>query len=310
MVTGEIGKLMIRFGLCCLFVNEPVRFRTTTASYLKKLSRKSRLGKLSSICLENSKNLQRALISAKRMGIGAFRISSDLFPVYTHPETGYHLDDFPDAEHIRKTLREAGTFAVENNIRLSFHPDQFIIISSPRNEVVANSVRDLIYHFMLADLTGAEIINIHLGGRYGSKVDSIERFRRNFEKLPSAVRARITLENDDISYTPSDLHGLCMELGIPLVYDVHHHRCNPDGLSIEAATSMCLDTWRKGKEPYFHISSPRDGWNSGNKKSHADYIDPGDFPTHWLKLRRNFTLDVEAKAKELAVQRLMKDLRV
>lgn len=97
--------------------------------------------------------------------------------------------------------------------------------------------------------------------------------------------------------------------GIPLVYDVHHHRCLPDGLSVEEATSLAVESWgRVGREPYFHISSPIQGWDGKNPRRHADYIDAADFPQSWMKLTA--TIDVEAKAKEMAVMKLMRDLGV
>jgi UV DNA damage endonuclease len=68
-----------------------------------------------------------------------------------------------------------------------------------------------------------------------------------------------------------------------------------------------METWLQlGREPYFHVSSPKNGWQKGNPKPHADYIDPADFPSCWRG--KNITVDVEAKAKELAVLRLKKDL--
>ena len=92
-----------------------------------------------------------------------------------------------------------------------------------------------------------------------------------------------------------------------MVYDVHHHRCNPDEFSVEEATLRVMKTWKAlGREPYFHMSSPKNGWQKGSPKPHADYIDPADFPSCWKG--QNVTVDVEAKAKELAVLQLMKDL--
>ena len=121
------------------------------------------------------------------------------------------------------------------------------------------------------------------------------------------VRRRLTLENDDISYSVKDLLPVCEKLRIPLVYDVHHHRCKPDGLTIEEATKLSMATWYAvGREPYFHLSSPKYGWQSNNIKPHADYIDPADFPECWKGLTA--TVDIEAKAKELAVLQLMRDL--
>jgi UV DNA damage endonuclease len=68
-----------------------------------------------------------------------------------------------------------------------------------------------------------------------------------------------------------------------------------------------METWLQlGREPYFHVSSPKNGWQKGSPKPHADYIDPADFPSCWRG--KKITVDVEAKAKELAVLQLMKEL--
>jgi UV DNA damage endonuclease len=97
-------------------------------------------------------------------------------------------------------------------------------------------------------------------------------------------------------------------LSLPLVYDVHHHRCDRDGLSVAEATALAAESWRAlAREPYCHLSSPRNGWQGSDTKPHADYIDPADFPDCWQG--RDMTVDVEAKAKEMAVVRLMADLR-
>jgi UV DNA damage endonuclease len=88
---------------------------------------------------------------------------------------------------------------------------------------------------------------------------------------------------------------------------VHHHRCKPDGLSVDEATGLSRNSWeRVGREPYFHISSPLNGWQGQDPKPHADYVDPEDFPDCWKGF--NVTVDVEAKAKELAVLKLKKSL--
>jgi UV DNA damage endonuclease len=135
-------------------------------------------------------------------------------------------------------------------------------------------------------------------------LSALQRFCGVFTNLPENVRSRLTLENDDISYSVSDLLPVCDKLAIPLVYDVHHHRCNPDGLSVEEATRLAGATWqRQGREQYCHLSSPKAGWGEGNPKPHADYINPEDVPACWLE--RTMTVDIEAKAKELAVLQLM-----
>jgi len=295
----------MRFGLCCLFLAEKISFRTTTAKVLSGLERKAALAKASSICLHNADNLLLAVRAAHRLGIGAFRIMSPLFPRMTHPEVGYELEDLPQAETISERLSATRTFATGHDIRLSFHPDQFVVLSSPHAHVVENSVRELEYHAFLAGMVGADVINIHGGGVYGDKAAALARFAEAFKRLPENVAARLSVENDDVSYTVADLLPMCTDLGLPLVYDVHHHRCNPDGLGECEATDLTAATWR-GREPYCHLSSPREGWQ-GNPKPHADYIDMADVPECWRG--RTMTVDVEAKAKELAVVRLMRELK-
>jgi UV DNA damage endonuclease len=289
-------------------MQEPVAFRTTTAKALVLLRRDEQLKKLSCICHDNARNLLLALETVQRLDIGAFRIMSPLFPRMTHPEVGYRLTDLPEGDNVIRLLEAIRLYAVQHDIRLSFHPDQFVVLSSPHAAVVTNSIQELEYQGGLAEALGADVINIHGGGVYGDKVSALQRFSRVFPDLPDAVRSRLTLENDDISYTVRDLLPVCQALAIPLVYDVHHHRCNPDGLSIEEATRLAAETWvRVGREQYCHLSSPKAGWGNSNPKPHADYIDPDDFPECWQG--RQMTVDVEAKAKELAVVRLMEGFK-
>jgi UV DNA damage endonuclease len=142
---------------------------------------------------------------------------------------------------------------------------------------------------------------VHGGGASGGKAEALERFRRNLDRLSSRARSRVVLENDDRVYTVQDLLPLCRTEGVPLVYDVHHHRCNADELGVSDATTEAARTWR-GREPWLHVSSPAAGWSASDRRPHADYIAPRDFPREWLGLTA--TVDVEAKQKELAVLRL------
>jgi len=300
---------MIRLGLCCIFRDEPIRFRQTTAAALKKIPRREQLQKLSSICLENLLNVGKALEWVAAHNLGAFRVLSPLFPRLTHPEVGYRLIDLPDYEVIISQCENIRTFRDESDIRLSLHPDQFNVLSSPHLDVVKNTITELEYQGLLAELIGADVINIHGGGVYGNKTIALRRLRDHFASLSSRVQTRLTLENDDKSYSPADLIPVCDDIGVPIVYDVHHHRCLPDELSINKATKECIKSWNDiGGEPFFHISTPLNGYVSTKPRPHSDYIDIDDFPQEWLDL--NATIDVEAKAKELAVLQLQKDLNL
>jgi UV DNA damage endonuclease len=294
----------MRLGLCCKFFREQIRFRTTTATALLKLERDEALHKVSRICLDNADALQRAVSYCAEYHIGAFRVNSQILPVKTHPQTGYDISELPNAQEIQARFTAAGALARLRDIRLSFHPDQFIVLSSPKVEVVERAIADLEYHAEVADWIGADVINIHAGGAYGDKRSALKRLAGTLEQLSEPARQRITLENDDKSYSPSDLLPFCRSEGVPFVYDVHHHRCLPDGKSIEDTTQATLETWNR--EPLFHISSPKDGWDGQKPSRHHDYIDIRDFPECWKVLE--ITVDVEAKAKEIAVLQLLHDL--
>ena len=158
--------------------------------------------------------------------------------------------------------------------------------------------------------SGADVINIHGGGAFGDKRKALDEFSRNLDKLSARAQKRLTVENDDRIFTPLDLLPLCRKQEIPFVYDVHHHRCHRDDLSEEAATDHAIATWKLARwkrEPLFHISSPIEGWQGRQPQRHHDFIDVRDVPQHWLKL--DVTVEVEAKAKELAVLKLAQDLK-
>ncbi len=295
---------MIRFGLVCLFRNEPIKFKQTTAAHLAKFSRQEQIEKLETLCFHNAKSLLQALNYCNNNGIGSFRVNSQILPLKTHPQVGYEISDLPNGQEIIHQFELCGEFAHKNDIRTLFHPDQFVVLSSPHEKVVENSIRELEYQTEVAQWIHADVVNVHAGGKYDSKEKALQRFSANFQRLSKAAKQRLTIENDDMIYTPTDLIPLCQELSIPLVYDVHHHRCLQDDLSIEEATDKAFSTWNR--EPILHISSPKYGRLEKNCRSHHDFIDIKDFPEYWLDLQ--FTLEVEAKAKETAVLKLKEDL--
>jgi len=231
-------------------------------------------------------------------------VGSDFLPLKSHPQLQYRLGDLPEWTLIGDLLAACRSFAASRNLRLTFHPDQFTLLSSPHERVTGQSVAELDYHAELASRIGADVITLHGGGGYGDKASALARLEANIDKLPAAIRNRLALENDDRIYSPRDLLPVCRRTGVPLVYDVHHHRCLPDELLEEETTRLALATWNR--EPLFHLSSPRDGWQARDLRPHHEYIDPADLPSCWRDLE--ITIEVEAKAKELAVDRLRRQL--
>ena len=287
-----------RLGLCCQFLDAPIHFRRATHKYVSSLGSVRSRAYLVDIIRDNAAALVSAVQHCSDIGIGAFRINSQILPLATHPVSGYNLNEMDEHGDIRTRFAAARTLATELDIRLSFHPDQFVVLNSERNTVVEVSVEEMRVQGEIAVLCGADVLTLHAGSSAGGAAASLERLERGIEALSSEARVRLALENDDRRFTPVSLFPLCERLAVPLVYDVHHHRCNPDTLSVVEATEMATSTWRD-REPHFHISSPRDGWGAADTRPHADYVKPDDFPGAWRG--RRMTVDVEAKAKERAV---------
>lgn len=287
----------IRWGLCCQFLDASIRFRTTTHRFVGTLEPAARRDHLASIARDNAGALASAIDRCRELGIGAFRITSGVLPLVTHPVSGYRLEEIDDDGAIVAAFRAAGAAAREADVRLSFHPDQFVVLNSAREAVVASSIAEMDAQGAMSELIGADTLTLHAGGAAGGIPAALDRLERGIDRLSPAARARIALENDDRCFAPATLLPVCERMGIPFVYDVHHHRCNPDGMDVDTATRRAAVSWG-AREPYFHISSPRDGWGA-NARPHADYVTPADFPALWRTMP--LTVDVEAKAKERAV---------
>ncbi len=296
---------MIRLGLCCQFSEVDIAFRRTTAAALRGRSRAVQLERLEALCRHNVQALGAAIEYCGAHGIGAFRINSQILPLRTQPDVGYAVSDLPGGEGLRRAFLAVGERARSLGLRLSFHPDQFVVLSSPDGDVRRRSIEELLYQAEVAAWVGADVITIHGGGGYGDKPSALARLTRSIGNLDEPLRSRLALENDDRVYGVGDLLPVCRDLGVPLVYDLHHQRCLGEALGIAASTAAAVATWG-GREPHCHLSSPRQGWDGPGTTLHADLIDPGDFPSEWEAL--TLTVDVEAKAKEVAVQRLRRDL--
>ena len=290
----------VRWGLCCLVVDAPLSLRSATHAYVSRLDAERRLAYLDAIAVANTSVLVEMLDYCARIGVRAFRVSSGLLPLATHPVSGYSIDVLPSAAIVREALERARTRARDAGIRLSLHPDQFIVLNSARPEVVDSAIGELEWQAELAEAIGADVICLHGGSTAGGPDEAMDRLVRGIDRLTVRARSRLALENDDRCHAAVDLLPACMATGVPLVLDAHHHRILSGGLSLEEATDWAVATWEE-REPYFHLSSPRDGWDGGDPRPHADFIDVADIPAYWLELGTPITIDVEAKAKERAV---------
>jgi UV DNA damage endonuclease len=143
-------------------------------------------------------------------------------------------------------------------------------------------------------------INIHCNGVYGDKISAMDRFCKNFELLPDSVKTRLTVENDDKAsmYSVKDLMYIHERIGIPIVFDYHHHRFNTGDLSEQQALQLATSTWGD-ITPVVHYSESKSLHESNDKikpQAHSDYI--SDYIDTY-----NVDVDImiEAKAKELCL---------
>ena len=295
---------MNRMGYACINMqlsNQKPRVYTGR-SMIKRTFKSKGINYASELGLQNCKDLLEIIKWNHENGFNFFRITSNLFPWCSE----YKLSDMPDYDEICDVLSNAGSYATTNDIRITCHPGPFNVLTSPHEHVVENCINDLSIHGEVFDLmnlsrTPYNKINIHIGGAYGDKVSAMERFCENFHRLPESVKTRLTVENDDKAtmYSVKDLYeGVYCKIGIPIVFDYHHHRFCNGGLSEEDALEVAISTWNN-IVPVVHYSESRNIEQEDNKirpQAHSDYV------YDYIDTYGNrVDIMVEAKAKELAV---------
>ena len=144
-------------------------------------------------------------------------------------------------------------------------------------------------------------LNIHCNGVYGDKISAMDRFCKNFERLSESVRTRLTVENDDkgTMYSVKDLMYIHERIGIPIVFDYHHHQFCTGDLSEQEALELALSTWPDGIKPIVHYSESKALHEENDKlkpQAHSDYIN--ELPNLY---GNDVDVMVEAKAKELSI---------
>lgn len=301
--------MKLRFGYVshALALYEATPARTMTYARWSKLPENERKEKLLSVTDANLTNTLRALHYNIAHEIKVYRMSSSIVPLATHPEVKW---DYKTP--FRDKFKKIGDLVKEHNLRVSFHPNQFTLFTSPRQHVTDNAIGDLDYHVSMLELMGLDnrsITNIHIGGAYGDKEETLERFHKNFNTVPERIKSRITLENDDKTYNAEETLSVCEETGVPFIFDYHHHMANQgNGLS-DRFFERVENTWKnRGVSVKYHLSSPK---SESAYRSHADYVDP-DFALPFIKMLKEHGEDadimIEAKKKDLAALKLVEDL--
>lgn len=270
---------------------------------------------LEQLGLANVGDISQMLRWNEKYGIRFLRLSSDMFPFASHDVYGYKLAPFA-----AEALAEVGRLAAELGHRLTTHPGQYTQLGSPRQAVIEGAVRDLQYHDeMLSLLKLPEqqdrdaVMVIHLGGTFGDKAATIERFKANYVRLSPSIKKRLVLENDDVSWSVHDLLPVCEELNIPLVLDFHHHNIVFDASQVREGSHDIVAlfprikaTWnRKRIRQKMHYSEPRaEAVTARQRRRHN--ARPSSLPP----CPDDMDLMIEAKDKEQAVFGLMRMLKL
>ena len=252
--------------------------------------------------------------------IRMYRLSSDFVPYATHPE----LPQFHDQIREHATdLARIGRYARARDIRLSLHPSQYVVLNAENPDIAEKARRDLDVQASLLDameLGPEAVVVLHVGGLYGDRDAALRRFISSFHSLSEPARRRLVIENDEASFTVADCLRIHEVLGIPVVFDHQHHRLNPGGLEPEDAARRALGSWPAGVTPKLHFSSARLDGRTVRRggvtrveppllRQHADFIDPWTFADLLARLADlPFDVMIEAKAKDLAVIKLRRDL--
>ena len=274
---------------------------TTNRSMIKKTFIEKGITYASELGIQNSRDLVEIIKWNNKNGINFFRLTSDLFPWASE----YNLTELPHYNLIKNILGDVGALANKYGQRITSHPGPFNVLVSPKQHVVENTINDLTMHGEVFDMLGLSRtpynkINIHCNGVYGDKIAAMDRFCKNFEKLPESVQTRLTVENDDKAsmYSVKDLMYIHERIGIPIVFDYHHHKFCTGDLSEKEALKLAVSTWGNIK-PVVHYSESKALHERNDKlkpQAHSDYI---------KEIPNTYGIDVdimvEAKTKELSI---------
>lgn len=282
-------------GLVCITTSDAVRFRTVTRKRLLQLTEIEQEKVLRELYADNLKRLDKALDFCYGNNIKLYRMTSALFP-FADTDLGETV-----LNSMSEELRRVGDRAINLNIRLVLHPEQFVVLSSDKPDVVKNSIKILATHALIMDMLGQPrspwaLMNIH-----GGKGDRTSQLKSVIRDLPESIRSRLTFENDEYAYSSSELLEVCLDTGVAMVFDAHHHVIHEhlesyDDPSVAEMLAAAKTTWRVPEWQLVHISNGREFFADPR---HSDLI--ADMPNCYYDAP---WIEVEAKFKELAIDKL------
>ncbi|MBA4461993.1 MAG: UV DNA damage repair endonuclease UvsE [Nitrosopumilaceae archaeon] len=234
-----------------------------------------------------------------------FRLGSSFIPFASHPICKFDWEKYFQAEFVK-----IGKEIKKNDIRISMHPGQFVVLNSKKQDVVSSSIRELEYHSRLMDLLKLDEsakIQIHVGFPHGDKEKAKMDFIRNYDRLSKSVKKRLVIENDEHYFGINDCFEIHKAVDIPILLDTFHYSILNEGKSLEEIFELASKTWKnKDGLPMIDYSSQNP---EGRKGKHCSSIDINNFENTISKLiHKDFDLMVEIKDKESSALKASKSL--
>ncbi|MFE8703020.1 UV DNA damage repair endonuclease UvsE [Cytobacillus sp. FJAT-54145] len=271
--------------------------------------REAAINKLERIAISNLHNCLRLLKHNEANDIHFFRLSSRLIPLANHEE----LADWKYMRPLKEALHEIEDYLNNHPMRVDFHPDHFVLLNTKKIDTLNMSIKTLAMHEALLKGMGIDTEHrcvLHVGGAYEDKEKALEQFIHNWGVIPQKIQRMVMLENDDTTFSLQDTLYLCEKLGIPLVFDYHHHLANFENENWLDDWERIVSTWSYSKLPVkMHISSPK---SEKDFRAHADFIDSEMFLTFLNGIKGTVPeihCMIEAKQKDEALFKLAEELK-
>ena len=296
--------MKIRLGYVALPITLPITAsKTITLTSYKKLGIKRGEEKRTKLFEENLNNFLEILKYNDSNDIHFYRMTSHLVPLLTYPNSYDNIL----IKH-KCQLKEIGDFIKNKDMRVDMHPDQYLVLNSMNPSVIESTILSLNYYDSLMKLLNLNTnIILHIGSSQEGKIKAMKRFEENFNKLSKSIKNKLAIENDDKVFNIRNTLTLSKKLNIPMVLDYHHFLVNRNNEKIEDFIIDIFSTWKA--KPKIHFSSPK---SKKEKRSHHDYIDSDTFIDFIEKIKFcdiDFDVMIEAKQKDEALFRLVRELK-
>ena len=285
-----MNQVAVRAGYACINLSLKESFRNYRLATVEKEDEE----KITEVIWHNVRLLRQIVEYNIKHNIYVYRIISDLVPFCTHPYVKeIYKEKVLNNEEMYHHFTAIRAMREEYNLRLSIHPSQFNVLSSPKKEVVSRSIEEINAQAQWIKALRGQNVVIHVGGSYGDKKSAMERFKTNLRYVDQNL---ISIENDDKTYNVEEVVEICQHKSLKWVYDYHHDRCHP---SQEKRVEQLIKAYPPDK---YHLST---GTPHTDSRPHADYISASDYKnfTDFLATCGIKEADVifEAKKKNKAI---------